>query len=81
MVVSERVPCDWARVMNEPLVYLVIGIPYSPSTLERAGFLQAVSLPFRWPFGQAKSVVIYQKDVTRCSDAPLIDAQARFKWL
>lgn len=25
---------------------------------------------------EAKSVVIYQKDVTRCSDAPLIDAQA-----
>ena len=22
---SSQVPCDWARVMNEPLVYLVIG--------------------------------------------------------
>ncbi|CAK9094242.1 Calcium-activated potassium channel slowpoke (dSlo) (BK channel) (Maxi K channel) (MaxiK) [Durusdinium trenchii] len=66
VVVSERVPYDWGRVANEPFVFLVLGVPYSPSTLERAGFLQA------------KSIVIYQKDVSRCTDAPLIDSQAVF---
>lgn len=66
VVVSERVPFDWARIMQEPLVYLVLGVPYSPSTLERAGYLQA------------KSIVIYQKDIPNGSDAPLVDSQAIF---
>ena len=66
VVVSERVPFDWSRIMQEPLVYLVLGIPYSPATLERAGFTQA------------KSIVIYQKDVPPGSDPPLIDSQAVF---
>ncbi|CAJ1357997.1 unnamed protein product [Effrenium voratum] len=66
VVVSKRVPVDWARVMHEPLVFLVLGVPFSPTSLERAGFLQA------------KSIVIYQRDVQKCSDAPLVDSKAVF---
>lgn len=66
VVVSRRVPVDWARVMNEPSVFLVLGVPFSPQSLQRAGFVRA------------KSVVIYQRDVTKCTDAALVDSKAIF---
>ncbi|CAE7216784.1 unnamed protein product [Symbiodinium pilosum] len=52
--------------MNEPSVFLVLGVPFSPLSLQRAGYVRA------------KSVVIYQRDVTKCTDAALVDSKAIF---
>eukprot|EP00440_Ansanella_granifera_P063138 gb/GFBE01068463.1/.p1 GENE.gb/GFBE01068463.1/~~gb/GFBE01068463.1/.p1 ORF type:complete len:1219 (+),score=314.49 gb/GFBE01068463.1/:1-3657(+) len=66
VVVSLRVPVDWATWENEPGLYLVLGEPLSTVTLDRAGFYQA------------KSIVLYQKDVEKCHDAALVDSKAVF---
>jgi len=66
IVVSARVPLDWAHAEQEGNVFLVCGRPLSTFSLHRAGLLQA------------RSVVIQQRNCLQISDKPLVDAEATF---
>mmetsp|Transcript_28744 Transcript_28744/g.52112 ORF Transcript_28744/g.52112 Transcript_28744/m.52112 type:complete len:1231 (+) Transcript_28744:107-3799(+) len=66
VVVSLRVPLDWESVQSEPNVFLVQGPPLDVNTLLRAGLYQA------------KSIVIYGRDVAKCDHKASADSEASF---
>jgi len=66
VVVSLRVPVDWADIQQEKGVFLVQGPPLDANVLLRAGLYQA------------KTVVIYGQDVAKCHYPMQVDSDAGF---
>jgi len=66
VVVSLRVPVDWEDIQKEPHVFLVQGPPLDANVLLRAGLCQA------------KTVVIYGRDVAQCHYPMQADSDAGF---
>lgn len=67
VVLSQRVPYDWPKVVAEfKDVYLITGRPLAEENLEQSGILHA------------KAVLIYQRGAVTTSDPTLVDAQAIF---